>query len=76
MTTIKINIHEAKTNLSKLIQRALNGEDIVIANHGKPVVRLTPLGLEGESRPAPGIDRGRVVIHPDFDEPLDEFEQL
>ncbi len=74
--TIIINIHEAKTQLSKLIQRALNGEDVVIAKDGHPVVRLTPVGLEGERRPDPGIDRDRVKIMPDLDDPLDELENL
>jgi antitoxin (DNA-binding transcriptional repressor) of toxin-antitoxin stability system len=66
------NIHEAKTHLSRLIDRAEKGEEIVIARAGKPVVRLeriTPVG-----RRTPGVDKGRVVIHPDFDDPLPEFD--
>jgi prevent-host-death family protein len=74
--TITVNIHEAKTQLSKLIQRALSGEDVVIAKDGQPVVRLTPMTLTGESRPEPGIDAGKVTILPNFDEPLEEFEIL
>lgn len=72
--TITVNIHEAKTQLSKLIQRALRGEEVIIAKDGRPVVRLSPIGSEGERRPDPGIDRGRVTIQPDFDDPLDDFE--
>jgi prevent-host-death family protein len=73
---ITVNIHEAKTQLSKLIQRALHGEEVIIAKDGQPVVRLIPLGLAGERRPDAGVDRGRVEIRVDFDDPLDEFENL
>ena len=72
--TITVNIHEAKTQLSKLIQRALSGEEVIIAKDGHPVVRLTPMSLNGELRPESGIDRNLVTILPDFDEPLEEFD--
>lgn len=42
-----INIHEAKTHFAKLLERALKGEDIVVAKHGKPLVRLTPVRANG-----------------------------
>lgn len=42
----KANVHEAKTNLSKLIEQALNGEEVVIAKAGKPLVRLIPVREE------------------------------
>ena len=42
----KVNIHEAKTNLSKLLEQALNGEEVVIAKAGKPLVRLVPVREE------------------------------
>jgi prevent-host-death family protein len=74
--TITVNIHEAKTQLSKLIQRALNGEEVVIAKGGTPVVKLTPLATEGWKRPAPGLYEGQITILPNFDYPLDEFENL
>lgn len=46
-----INIHEAKTHFANLLQRALGGEDIVVAKHGKPLVRLVPVnGLELQPR--------------------------
>ena len=70
-----VNIHEAKTHLSRLLQRVINGEKIVIAKAGKPVAILTPY-LEVPSRRTPGNDAGRVVIAADFDEPLPEFEAL
>ena len=67
-----VNIHEAKTHLSRLIDRAEKGEEIVIARAGKPIVRLERIAPLG--RRVPGVDKGRVVIHPDFDDPLPEFD--
>jgi len=72
MTTM-INIHEAKTQLSKLIQRAMNGEQIIIAKGGKPVAVLSGFEPHPTTR-VPGIDAGVVIIHDDFDAPLPEFE--
>ena len=71
----QVNIYEAKTRLSQLVERAEKGEEIVIARAGRPVARLTPL----RSRPAnrkPGRLRGRIRIHKNFDAPLpdDLFE--
>lgn len=73
--TAKFNIHEAKTHLSKLLQRVMNGEEIIIAKAGKPVARLTPIEPEAEKR-VPGSARSQVEILPNFDEPLPEFEEL
>ena len=54
-----VNIHEAKTRLSELLDRALRGEDIVIAKAGRPLVRMVPID---ERRPrTPGLARGRVT---------------
>jgi prevent-host-death family protein len=69
----KVNVHEAKTHLSKLLQRVMNGERIIIAKAGKPVAVLSPVKAPPERR-IPGNDMGKVVIGPDFDEPLPEFE--
>ena len=69
----KVNIHEAKTHLSKLLQRVMNGERIIIAKAGKPVAVLSPVEAAPERR-IPGNDMGKVVIGPDFDAPLPEFE--
>ena len=68
-----VNIGQAKRQLSRLIQRVINGEQIIIANRGKPVAVLT--GIETTTERVPGIDAGRVVIHDDFDTPLPEFER-
>jgi prevent-host-death family protein len=66
-----VNIFEAKTQLSKLIQMAENGEDVVIARAGKPVVRLTK--LEPEKKPIVfGLMKGRIHVADDFDDPLPE----
>lgn len=62
-----VNIHEAKTQLSKLVERAAAGEEIVIAKAGIPRARLTPLVTRREPR-SPGAWQGRVHIHKGFDE--------
>ena len=69
----KVNIHEAKTHLSKLLQRVMNGERIIIAKAGKPVAILSPVDAAPEPR-IPGNDVGKVIFAADFDEPLPEFE--
>ena len=66
-----INVHEAKTQFSRLIQRVLAGEEIVISRAGKPVAKLVPVDNKA-SRRAPGSARGRVVVADDFDAPLPE----
>lgn len=66
-TADPINVYEAKTNLSKLIDRALAGEDVVIARAGKPMVRLVPVAAPVVRR-TPGAWEGRVWIADDFDE--------
>ena len=66
-----VNIHEAKTHLSRLLQRVERGERIVIARAGRPVAVLQP--VEAPPRRQPGHDR--IVIHDDFDDPLPEFAE-
>ena len=61
-----VNIHEAKTHLSRLIQRAADGEEIVIAKAGKPLAKLVPYLGATEPR-KPGRWRGQVRIADDFD---------
>lgn len=67
MTTV--NIHEAKTRLSELLQRMSAGEEIVIAKAGRPVARLCPFVGPKEQRRA-GVDRGKAWVSDDFDAPL------
>lgn len=62
-----VNVYEAKTHLSRLLEQAAAGEEIVIAKAGKPLARLIP--YQEEERPRePGYWRGRVRIADDFDE--------
>jgi prevent-host-death family protein len=65
----KINIHQAKTQLSRLVERAAGGEEIIIAKSGKPVARLVPYGAEDKPR-RPGYLRGKIRIRKTFDHPL------
>lgn len=65
-----VNIHEAKTHLSRLLARVAAGERIVISKAGRPVAVLAPF-TEAAHR-SPGHDR--VVIHDDFDDPVPEFQ--
>jgi prevent-host-death family protein len=62
----EVNIHEAKTHLSRLLRRVAAGEDIVIARAGKPVARLVPVAEPKRPREL-GRDRGKIWIADDFD---------
>lgn len=64
------NMHEAKTHLSRLAERAADGEEIIIARDGRPVARLT--ALEPQPRRRLGLAKGEIVIGDDFDDPLPE----
>jgi prevent-host-death family protein len=64
-------VHAAKTHLSRLIEQAAAGEEIVIAKAGKPVARLVPFAPRREPR-QPGLMKGKIWIAEDFDEPLPE----
>jgi prevent-host-death family protein len=68
------NIHEAKSNLSKLIEQALQGEDVVIAKAGMPVVRLVPIPVDTSPRVG-GQWKGRVAIAEDFDTLPDDIAE-
>jgi prevent-host-death family protein len=64
-----VNVHEAKTHLSRLLERVEAGEEIILARNGKAVARLVPVG-RAERRP--GAMKGRIRIRRDFDAPLPE----
>lgn len=66
---IFVNIYEAKTHFSKLINQALQGEEIVIAKGGKPLIVLTPYTEQHTTRKG-GQLKGLIQIHDDFDAPL------
>jgi prevent-host-death family protein len=65
----QVNIYEAKTRLSQLVERAEAGEEIIIARGGRPAARLVAFRVEGVKR-KPGRMRGRIRIGRDFDAPL------
>jgi len=67
----RYNIHEAKTNLSKLLKQAAAGEEVIIAKAGIPVVRLVPANPTISDRVL-GTEIGRILIPDDFDAPLPE----
>ncbi|MFY9804725.1 MAG: type II toxin-antitoxin system prevent-host-death family antitoxin [Candidatus Acidiferrales bacterium] len=66
---MEVNIHQAKTHLSRLLQRVAEGEEVVIARAGAPIARLVRIPPEQTSRPL-GMDDGAVVVAEDFDAPL------
>ncbi|MBI3783152.1 MAG: type II toxin-antitoxin system Phd/YefM family antitoxin [Deltaproteobacteria bacterium] len=65
----EVNIHEAKTHLSKLLARVARGEEVIIARAGRPVARLVPVNRPRRRRIL-GADKGKVFIADDFDAPL------
>lgn len=68
-----VNIHEAKTQFSRLIERVEHGEEVVIGRAGKPVAKLVPYEAEPSRPREPGLWKGRVWIAPDFDELPEEI---
>jgi prevent-host-death family protein len=73
MKTSVVTIHQAKTNLSRLIHKASRGQEVIISRGSKPVARLVPIGeIEGERKP--GSLKGKLVIGPEFFEPLPPTE--
>lgn len=73
---LTVTVHAAKTNLSRLIERALAGEEVIIARGDQPVVRLVPIDAPTPRRQS-GTLRGRVVLPDSFFDPLpdDELDQ-
>jgi prevent-host-death family protein len=61
------NVHDAKTNLSRLLERVAQGEEIIIAKSGRPVAKLVRVAVEPRR---PGRLKGRIRVGADFDEPL------
>jgi prevent-host-death family protein len=64
-----VNIHEAKTHLSRLLERVEAGEEILIARAGRPIARLVPVEPPRERR-TPGTFKGKISMSDDFDAPL------
>lgn len=63
------NVHDAKTHLSRLLERVAQGEEIIIAKSGRPVAKLVRVAVEPRK---PGRLKGRIRFAPDFDAPLPE----
>jgi prevent-host-death family protein len=66
---VNVNVYAAKTNLSKLLDRAERGEEIVIMRNGRPVAKLVPVSVSQEPRKL-GTLKGRIRVRKDFDAPL------
>ena len=79
--TVTANIHEAKTTLSKLIERAMAGEEVIIAKAGKPLIRLEPIG---DAAPVAKVDhaawmgtlKGRITMPDNFEFTDEEIGEL
>jgi len=71
----RVNVHEAKTHFSNLLERVQAGEEVVVCKFGKPIARLVK--YEETKRPRqPGSAAGQIWIADDFDAPIPEFEAL
>ena len=68
-----VTIHHAKTNLSRLIEKAAAGEEVIIARGSKPVAKLVPVG-EVRGKRQPGSLKGKLCVGPEFFEPLPNTE--
>jgi antitoxin (DNA-binding transcriptional repressor) of toxin-antitoxin stability system len=71
----KINIHEAKTHLSRLIEDVANGNEVLIAKGGRAMARLVPLGRDDSPR-RPGLMKGKLRLSDDFDRSLEAVTPL
>jgi prevent-host-death family protein len=70
----QVNVHEAKTQLSRLLQEVEEGEEVVIARNGEPVAKLVRHVEERKPR-EPGSAKGKIWISPDFDAPDEQIER-
>ena len=70
-----VNMHEAKTSLSRLVERALAGEEVVIARKGEPLVKLVPIEKKPKRR-IPGRSKGKIKMSADFEFTDKEIEEL
>jgi len=69
---MKVSVYEAKSKLSQMINKALEGEEVVITRNGKDVVTLSP--IQKKKRDWIGMWDGQITIGEDFDAPLEEFD--
>jgi prevent-host-death family protein len=68
----KVNVHEAKTHLSKYLERVEKGETIVLCRHNKPIAEIRPIPPENKKPRVIGGDEGKFTLGPEFFEPLPE----
>jgi antitoxin (DNA-binding transcriptional repressor) of toxin-antitoxin stability system len=72
----QVDLRDAKSNSSELLDTALKGEEVVITEDDQPVLRLVPVvGRNGKSRRKAGSAKGQIWFAPDFDNPLDDFSE-
>ena len=69
---MEVNIHEAKTNLSKLIEKARSGDEVIIAKAGVPMVKLVP--VDPPRRPVFGSAKGQITFKKGWDNPMTKRE--
>lgn len=70
----KFNIAEAKARFSELVQKAISGEDVIIAKGGRPVAKLVPF-VTRDGKRRPGSAKGKIWIAPDFDDTPKDFKE-
>jgi prevent-host-death family protein len=71
MSTLVFNIHDAKTNLSRIVDDVAAGAEVIIAKAGKPMARLVPIDLPVRSKKL-GLLKGKIKVADDFNTPLDD----
>lgn len=71
----QFNIHEAKARLSELVQKAMLGEEVIIARDNKPVAKIVALHPTARRRKLGSAKRSILYIAPDFDAPLEDFKE-
>lgn len=71
-----VNMHEAKTHFARLVALALSGEEVIVAKAGKPQVKLVPVAEHALGKVHFGQDKGKVVMHDNFSDPVPDWEDL
>ena len=69
---VRLNVHEAKTHLSRYLRKLEQGETILLCRHNRPIAEIRPLPQEEPKGRVFGMDQGKIVVPPEFFEPLDE----
>ena len=72
---MKVSVYEAKSKLSQMINKALEGEEVVITRNGADTVKLVP-ATNSKKTSWIGSMKGQIIMHPDFDDPLDDDETI